>query len=122
MKCVSQSIERRAFRRFQLTLPVLFRWADSVEHYDVGYCGNIGLGGMFVLTAQRPSIGTQVEIEVVVPAFDLVPREHRFRCTGRVTRVEACLQLGGFAVTGRIEGDGMQDDIETLAAGLMTKQ
>jgi Tfp pilus assembly protein PilZ len=121
VKCVTQSIERRTSRRFQLMLPVLFRLADRVERY-AGYCGNIGLGGMFVLTEQRPSIGTQVEVEVVVPAFDLVPREHRFRCTGRVIRVEACLQLRGFAVSGRIEGEGMQDDIETLAVGLMTKQ
>jgi hypothetical protein len=103
---VDQSIERRTFRRFPLVLPVLFRWTDSVEHYDVGHCGNAGLGGMFVLTAKCPPVGTQVEIELNIPACALVLRPCRLHCNGRVIRVEACYQLRGFAVVGRME-DGV---------------
>src|SRR5260370_24059968 len=40
VKSVSQPIERRASRRFPLALPVLFRWTDHTEHYDVGHCAN----------------------------------------------------------------------------------
>jgi hypothetical protein len=107
---ISQSIERRASRRFSLPLPVLFRWTDSKEHYDHGHCGNAGLGGMFVLSASCPPVGMQVEIEMNIPAFDLVPRRCQLRCTGRVLRVEVCYQLRGFAVAGRIKGDHVEDD------------
>jgi hypothetical protein len=105
---VSQSIERRTSRRFSLPLPVLFRWTDSTEHYDQGHCGNAGLGGMFVLSASCPPVGMHVEIEMNIPAFDLVPRRSQLRCTGRVLRVEACYQLRGFAVAGRIKGDHLE--------------
>ena len=46
-----------------------------------------------------------MEIEMNIPAFDLVPRQRQLRCTGRVMRVEGCYQLRGFAVVGRIEDE-----------------
>jgi hypothetical protein len=120
---VDLSIERRAFRRYPLVLPVLFRWTDSVEHYDVGHCGNAGLGGMFIFTAKCPPVGTQVEIELDIPAFALVPHPCRLRCRGRVMRVEGCSQLRGFAVFGQIEqGGNVKEAIEEVADGLYTRQ
>ena len=110
MKCVSQPIERRTSRRFSLVLPVLFRWTDRTEHYDVGHCANAGLGGMFVLSANCPPVGKQVDIELNIPAFDLVPRRCQLRCTGRVTRVESRYRVRGFAVAGRIESDHLESD------------
>jgi hypothetical protein len=109
VKGVPQSIERRTCRRFSLVLPVLFRWTDSTEHYDAGHCGNAGRGGMFILAASCPPVGMQVEIELNIPAFDLVPRQCQLRCTGRVMRVEPCYQLRGFAVGGRITIDQLED-------------
>jgi hypothetical protein len=123
VKGAPQPIERRTSRRFSLVLPVLFRWIDSTEHYDVGHCANTGLGGMFVLSANCPPVGMQVEIEMNIPAFDLVPRQCQLRCTGKVMRIEGCNQLRGFAVAGRIEDGGHRDNatqIEEVA--LRTKQ
>jgi hypothetical protein len=120
---VDRSIDRRAFCRFRLLVPVLFRWADSVEHYyDVGHSGNVGLGGMFTLTSKCPPVGTQVEMEFVIPAFDRITRQVRFRCKGQVTRVESCYGVAGFAVAGRIESGQLGHDIEEVAAGLLTRQ
>jgi hypothetical protein len=120
VKGVSQPIERRTSRRFSFVLPVLFRWTDSTEHYDVGHCVNAGLCGMFVLSASCPPIGMQVEIEMNIPAFDLVPRQCQLRCIGRVARVEGCYQLRGFAVVGRIEEGGQRaaaiEEIEEIVA------
>jgi hypothetical protein len=70
---VDHSIERRTFRRFRIALPVLFSWADSVEHYDVGHCG--------------------VVAEFVLPASDLVRHPVRLRYVGRVSRVEKCSSI-----------------------------
>jgi len=124
---VDRSIDRRAFRRFRFSAAVLFRWADSEEHYDAGNSGNVGLGGMFIFTSKCPPLGTQVEIEFAIPAFDRIPRQLRFCCKGQVIRVETCYEVAGFAVAGRIEGElPLEDeqlgaDIEK-AAGLLTRQ
>ena len=99
---MDHSIERRVSRRFRIVLPVLFRWTDSVEHYDVGKCGNVGVGGMFILAAKCPPKGAEVTVEFTLPAFDLVRHPVNFRCTGQVVRIEACYQLNGFAVAGRL--------------------
>ena len=78
---------------------------DRSEHYQVGYCTNLGLGGIFVLATKSPPIGTQVDLEVVIRAFDPVPGELRLKCTGRVVRIQAWDQLSGFAVAGRFENE-----------------
>ena len=121
-----RSIDRRAFHRFRFLVPVLFRWADSAEHYDVGHAGNVGLGGMFILTSKCPPVGTPVEIDFTIPAFDQIPRQVRFCCKGQVTRVETCYEIAGFAMAGRIESrmesGQLGDDIEEVAAGLLTRQ
>lgn len=100
----------------------MFRWADSVQHYDVGRSGNVGMGGMFILSSTCPAVGTQVEMEFVIPAFDRMPRQVRFLCKGQVTRVETCYELAGFAVAGNIEGGQLGGGIEEVAAGFVVQQ
>jgi hypothetical protein len=82
-------------------LPILLRWADSEDHVDAGHCVNISHGGMFVLVANSPLVGTEVEVDLVLPASNFVPRPMRLQCVGRVTRVEMCYGFKGFAVAGR---------------------
>jgi hypothetical protein len=112
---VEHSIERRTSRRFQIVLPVLYRWADSVEHYETGHCGNIGQGGMFILAAKCPPPGAEVAVELALPAFDLVPRPVKLRCIGRVSRIETCYQLNGFAVAGRFVNEMLADQSTSAA-------
>ena len=101
------SIDRRASRRFQIVLPVLFRWSDSVERYAVGDCTNIGQGGLFILASKCAALGAAIEIEFSLPAFDMVPYPIKLRCTGRVSRVETCYQLSGFAVSGQFANESL---------------
>jgi hypothetical protein len=75
---------------------------------------------MFILTSKCPPVGTEVEIDFTIPAFDRIPRQARFCCQGRVTRVESCYEVTGFAVVGRIESGQLGDHIEEEAAGLLT--
>jgi hypothetical protein len=98
---VNESIERRKSRRFQIALPSLLRWADTEDHVDIGHCVNISHRGMFVLATNCPPVGIEVEVTIVLPASDFVPRPVRLRCVGRVTRVEMCYGFKGFAVAGR---------------------
>jgi hypothetical protein len=98
-------IERRSRRRFRLVFPVIFRWGDGTEHSAVGYCRNIGLEGIFIVTSYCPPVDIEIEIDVVVPAFDPAPKEILFRHTGRVIRIQACEDLLGFAVAGQFEDE-----------------
>jgi hypothetical protein len=115
---VEPSIERRTYRRFQIVLPVLFRWADSVDHYDNGHCGNAGQGGMFILAAKCPPPGAEVAVEFALPEFDLVRHPVRLCCIGRVSRVEACYQLNGFAVAGHFVNETLDEPFtKSVTAG-----
>ncbi len=102
---MDRSIERRNSRRFEIALPLLLRWTDGRSHYDAGHCVNIGQGGMFVIAAKTPPLGIEVEVEFVLPAFSLVSRPTRLHCVGRVSRIETCYQLTGFAVAGQFVGE-----------------
>ena len=115
---MDHSIERRTSRRFHIVLPVLFRWADSVEHYDIGHCGNIGQSGMFILAAKCPPPGAEVVVEFALPAFDLVPHPVKLRCIGLVCRVETCYQVNGFAVAGNFADATVEGPfIDSVTAG-----
>ena len=107
-------IERRTRRRFRLVFPVIFRWRDGTEHSAVGYCRNIGLGGIFIVTSYCPPVVIEIEIDVVVPAFDPAPKEILFRHTGPVIRIQACEDLLGFAVAGQFENE---NGIQTRVTG-----
>ena len=108
---MDHSIERRTSRRFQIVLPVLFRWADSVEHYDVGHCGNIGQGGMFILAAQCPPSGAEVAVEFACRLLIWCRILMKLRCIGRVSRIETCYQLSGFAVAGHFANETLEGPV-----------
>jgi hypothetical protein len=72
---------------------------------------------MFVLAAKTPAVGVEVEVEFVLPAFSRVPRPIRLHCVGRVSRVENCYQLRGFAIAGRFVNEMLPDQFASLVAG-----
>lgn len=89
-------IERRCLRRFKLVVPVLYRWRDGEEGYDVGCCRDISSAGIFVVTAHCPPLHCRIDVEVVLPAFDPLASEVRLCCVGQVVRVQARDNLVGF--------------------------
>ena len=112
--------ERRTRKRFRLVFPVIFHWSDGTEHSAMGYCRNIGLGGVFIVTSDCPPVGVEVEVDVVVPASDPAPTEILFRHTGRTIRIQACEDLLGFAVAGNFaQDDAIQ---KRVAAGAFGQQ
>jgi hypothetical protein len=103
-------IERRTRSRFRLVLPVVFHWIEGTERSGVGYCRNIGLGGVFIVAGNCPPVDTEVRIDVVVPTFDPEPKEILFRHSGRAVRIQAYEDLVGFAVAGEFERDNVSPE------------
>ena len=71
---------------------------------------------MFVLAAKTPPVGAKVDVEFVLPAFGRLPRPIRLHCIGRVSRVETCYQLKGFAVAGQLIDESQAGPSTCLSA------
>jgi hypothetical protein len=93
----------RTYRRFELVSPVLFRCANPAGPNEIGYCTNLGLGGIFIVTTHCPAPGTSVYVEVLIRAPHSAGSLLRLKCTGKVVRTQNGDQLSGFAVAGPFE-------------------
>jgi hypothetical protein len=95
--------ERRATVRYNLRLPVIFHWNDGTEHTGGGFTNNVALDGALIFSSKCPPVGSEIRIEVLVPAPDLSGEELRIECVGKVTRVAE--QAGCFGVHGTFDDD-----------------
>jgi hypothetical protein len=98
-----QVSERRTYQRFELVSPVLFHTANPAGSYEIGFCTNLGLGGIFIVTAECPVTGTHVGLEVLVRASKPAGSQLWLKGVGDVVRIQTGDQLRGFAVAGRFE-------------------
>ena len=76
---------------------------------------------MFILAAKCPPEGAEVAVEFALPAFDLVQHPVKFRCIGRVDRIETCYRLNGFAVAGHFVNEAVQQGSPELPLAVSTE-
>lgn len=86
--------------RYKLRLPVIFHWDDGTEHTEGGFTSNVARDGALILSSKCPPVGSDVRIEVLLPAPDGKEEEIRIECLGKVTRVDDRLGAGSFGVHG----------------------
>lgn len=89
--------------RYNLRLPVIFRWNDGTDHTEGGFTRDVALDGVFIVSSKWPPIGSEVRIEVLFPSPNEPSGELRVECTGKVTRLETSLRCTGFGVQGRFD-------------------
>lgn len=82
-----RDLNRRTAVRYKLRLPVIFHWNDESEHTEGGFTNDVGLDGALIISSRCPPVGTEVRVEVLVPAPDDSDEEIRIECVGNVTRV-----------------------------------
>ena len=94
------SVKQRRAVRFRLNLPVIFRWSDrrGLKQEQLGRTFDLSISGVFVLCPSPPPVGTLVDLEVHIRAFE----EHTFQGlrlegTGEVVRVGRAEETAGFA-------------------------
>ena len=93
-------LNRRTAIRYKLRLPVIFHWNDGAEHTEGGFTNDVGLDGALIVSSKCPPLGSDVRIEVLVPAPNPTEEEIRIECVGKVTRVREARGGSSFGVHG----------------------
>lgn len=89
--------EERRSRRFQLQIPVLFKWSDQgVVRQGAGTTRDISAQGVFVNCNKHPPQGTPLVLEVLLPKLSGTGDGLRLKSEGWVVRTEYG-DVGGFA-------------------------
>jgi hypothetical protein len=96
---IGDAVQPRKAVRFQMLVPVVFRWVDEqgVTQRGAGFTRDISVAGLFVYSATPPPADAVVELEVVLPLNQGTGQGSRLRAPGRVVRVEGSGERSGFA-------------------------
>lgn len=70
-----------------------------------GFTNDVALDGVLILSSNCPPIGSEIRIEVLIPAPDRSGEEIRIECVGRVTRVVDKPGCTAFGVHGMFDDD-----------------
>ena len=91
--------QARAAVRFQMRVPVIFRWsnAEACVQQGAGFTRDISTAGVFVYSATPPPPGAALELEVVLLLSEAIGQGMRLRGTGKVLRLEGKGERAGFA-------------------------
>src|ERR1700737_826016 len=94
-------VNRRRSVRFELHMPVICRWKDhqGSPHEIGGFSRDVSTAGLFVLSPMPPPEGTDVTVEVLLPALGRATSHGlKLQSEGEVVRVEQGKAATGFAV------------------------
>jgi hypothetical protein len=93
--------ERRSFKRYSLSAPVLYRWIgdDGRERYGAGFTRDVSTSGIYITCENDvPTVGTPVAIEVSLPSLTTQERGLCLKAKASVVRRGGPSENKGFAV------------------------
>jgi hypothetical protein len=86
---ISDQMERRAARRFTMTLPVKVRFPDGSGMIErEGQTRDVSYRGLYFLMDANPVTGSSIEFVLTLPQQITLAGDVHIRCYGRVLRVE----------------------------------
>jgi len=100
-RMIGGSVNLRSSARFAMKMAVICRWKDhqGSAHEIGGFSRDISTAGLFVLSSALPPDGTDVSVEVLLPALGGgTSRGLRLQSEGKVVRAEHREAATGFAV------------------------
>jgi hypothetical protein len=102
IRAIGDAVQERESVRFQIRLPVIFRWNDGQggRQQNGGFTRDISKEGLFVYSPISPPPGVTVEVEVMLPPLQESGHGVRLWSEGRVLRIERKGERAGFAATG----------------------
>ncbi len=99
-------MERRRAKRFALQAPVLLKWRKAVQQQQsAGFTRDVGTTSAFI-TCEAPcqlEVGTEVAIEVLLPALQGTSAPARLHGRGRVVRRSGVNEPRGFVLLTEFE-------------------
>lgn len=99
---MENGMERRAARRFSMTLPVKVRFpAESGVAEENGQTRDVSFRGLYFLIGSALEAGSSIEFVLTLPQQITLAGDVHIRCYARVLRVEA--SETGRGVAARIE-------------------
>jgi PilZ domain-containing protein len=99
---VEDRVERRAARRFSMSLPVRVRYPDGASFAEKeGHTRDVSYRGLYFLSDSAPNPGSSIEFVLTLPQQITLAGDVHIRCYGRVLRVEQ--QDGRNGVAARID-------------------
>lgn len=93
--------ERREHRRYQLQIPVLFKWLDGEKRSGAGFTRDVSPKGLFVLSSDLPMIKKHLNLRILLPAGEKQVG-NVLRGEGKVIRVPSDGESQGFAIKARL--------------------
>src|SRR5262249_5149849 len=99
------SVERRKVARFLLRCPVIFEWTDqgARSHAGAGFTRDISTTGVFVHSSAPPPHGSQLQINVLLPAQQSAEEGLKLSSGAKVVRIEKIREGAGFAAISEFE-------------------
>lgn len=98
-----QIMGRRPAVRYNLQLPVVFRWSDGTEHAGAGFTTDVSLDGVHVVSYGCPPVGAEVHLEVLVPPLYPLSDELLIECCGKVNEISPESGRISFRVLGKFD-------------------
>jgi hypothetical protein len=99
---MGHDVERRAARRFTMTLPLTVRYAsDNGAVEETAETRDISFKGLYFSTTTEVQTGSPIEFVLTLPQQITLAGDVHIRCYGKVLRVEP--QEGRRGIAARIE-------------------
>jgi c-di-GMP-binding flagellar brake protein YcgR len=81
--------ERRHSERFKFDLPLIVRWIEGAEQFEARtVTHDVSSGGMYFYLQKGIPEGTEVEIEIALPAQITLGAPTKVRCRGSIRRCD----------------------------------
>ena len=89
--------ERRKRSRYQVQIPVLFRWESGLVQTEGGFTRDVSVKGFFVNSTVVPPLNARLRCEILMPASVSIAG-NVIKAEGRVVRLASRHEGRGFAV------------------------
>jgi hypothetical protein len=118
------AVELRKSKRYRLSAPVLFMWApqDGNLQDGKGVTRDINASGVYIVTDALPTVGSLIQLEVLLPKVEFLGAGISMAGEGVVLRVESSGSQGanpgerGFAASMHFYPEGTASALSNLRA------
>jgi len=110
---IGEDVDRRKSLRYELRVPVVFRWDDGHVKHAGGFSRDLSPAGAYVSCDEQgdcPGRGATVEMELLLPPIDAKAQGLRLKAEAEVVRTNSACEPLGFAVRSNFSANADNGD------------